>query len=317
MKNWLLIFGFPLWLNGQTVYQEISNLIDIKQFDKAESLAKGYIINHPNDYRIIELLGDTHCHQREWEAASEQYRKLVLIKPKNANFQYKYGGALGMKALSMSKLKALGIIGDVKDAFLKAVEFDPNHIEARWALVELYIKLPGLIGGSTKRALKYAEELENLSLVDGYLAKGYVFEQTNDSKKAEYYYKLAIKEGGSVTCYQKLSDLYERENQPEKAIKNMEASYKHHIRNTSHYQIGRIAVQYNVQLEKGEACLLKYIEDYSARDNVPVEWAYVRLAQISKRRSDKTEALDRINKALSIKPDFKEAIEERNKILAL
>ena len=127
-----------------------------------------------------------------------QYKKLVKANPYNANYHYKYGGALGMKALSVSKLKALGIIGDVKRFFFKAAELDPKHIDARWALVELYMSLPGIIGGSKSKSLKYADELENLSKVDGYLAKGYIYEYDDEPELAEKYYKIAIKVGGSV-----------------------------------------------------------------------------------------------------------------------
>ena len=79
--------------------------------------------------------------------------------------------------------------GDVKDAFLKAAELDPNHIDTRWALVELYIQLPGIIGGSKSKSFKYANELEALSKVDGYLAKGYIYEYDNEPENAEKYYK--------------------------------------------------------------------------------------------------------------------------------
>ena len=92
----------------------------------------------------------------------------------------------------------------------------------RWAMVELYMQLPGIIGGSKKKSLKYANELENLSKVDGYLAKGYIYEYDNELKLAENYYKKAIIVGGSLTCYDKLTKLYEAENQPIKAIANIE-----------------------------------------------------------------------------------------------
>ncbi len=68
------------------------------------------------------------------------------------------------------------MIGDIEDSFKKAAELDPNHINVRWALVEYYMKLPAIFGGSKNMALKYAYQLEQLSKVDGYLAKGYIFE---------------------------------------------------------------------------------------------------------------------------------------------
>lgn len=269
-----------------------------KQFDKAQQEMIGFLKSNPNDMKAIELLGDAYGHQKKWDAAIQQYQLLVKKMPTNANYHYKYGGALGMKALSISKIKAFGIIGDVKAAFLKAAELDPKHIDTRWALVELYISLPGIIGGSTSKALDYAEELEQLSKVDGYLAKGYVYEYDNEPKLAEKYYKLAVKVGGSITCFDKLTNFYEGQNQPDKAISNLEEGYHKLQRNAMHYQIGKVSADYNVQLEKGEKCLKAYLSNHSAKDGVPKEWAYYRLAQIYKHKNNTEEAMKWIDKAI-------------------
>jgi len=273
-----------------------------------------FLKSNSEDKEAIELLGDAYGHQKKWDKAIEQYQTLTEKEPNNANYQYKYGGALGMKALSISKLKALGIIGDVKQAFLKAAELDPNHIDARWALVELYVSLPGIVGGSNSKALKYANELQNLSKVDGYLAKGYVYEYDDEPELAEKYYKLAIKVGGSVTCYEKLTNFYEGQDEPEKAIGNLEEAQKKLQRNAMHYQIGKVCADYNIQLNKGEKCLKAYLSNHSAQDGVPKAWAYYRLAQIYKHKKDKTEALKWIDKAITDLPKIKVFQEEKASI---
>jgi len=56
-----------------------------------------------------------------------------------------------MKAKSVNKFKALGMIDEVEESFLTAAKLDPKHIDSRWALVILYIELPGIIGGSEKK----------------------------------------------------------------------------------------------------------------------------------------------------------------------
>ncbi|MUU79557.1 tetratricopeptide repeat protein [Winogradskyella endarachnes] len=299
---------------AQTSIENAELFIAKKQFEKAQNEMIQFLKSNPNDLKAIELLGDAYGHQKQWDNAIEQYKKLKDKHSDNANYQYKYGGALGMKALSISKIKALGIIGDVKEAFLKAAELDPNHIEARWALVELYVSLPGIVGGSFSKALVYAQQLEDLSKVDGYLAKGYVYEYDDEPELAEKYYRLAIKVGGSVTCYEKLTDFYQGQKQPEKAIDNLEEAKDKHQRNAMHYQIGKVCADYNIQLDKGEAMLKVYIKNHSAKDGVPKEWAYYRLAQIYKHRDNKDEALVWINKAILGLPDlevfqeFKETI---------
>jgi tetratricopeptide (TPR) repeat protein len=302
---------------SQSSINDAKKLIDKKEFKKAEQLLSKYITTHQSDFEAIELYGDAYGHQKKWDEAIVQYKKLVEGKPNNANFHYKYGGALGMKALSVNKMRALGIIGDVKDAFLKAAELDPKHIDTRWALVELYMQLPGIIGGSKSKSFKYADELAALSKVDGYLAKGYIYEYDDEPELAEKYYKLAIETGGSLTCYDKLTDLYEKEKQPDKVIGNIEASGEKHKRNAMHYQIGKVCAEYNIQLDKGEKCLMVYIDNYSAKDGVPKAWAYYRLAQIYKFRKNKEHALKWIDKAILDLPKIDVFKEEKTTIQSL
>lgn len=317
MKYLYLFLICPLFTFSQSKIVEAEQLIAKKQFSKAEQVMITYVAQNPNDLKGIELLGDAYGHQKKWDNAITNYKKLVDNKPDIANYHYKYGGALGMKALSVNKLKAVGIIGDVKEAFLKAAELDPKHIDTRWALVELYMQLPGIIGGSKSKSLKYANELENLSKVDGYLAKGYIYEYDNEPELAEKYYKFAIKEGGSLTCYEKLTTLYENQKQPQKAIANIQEAQDKHKRNALHYQIGKVAAEYNIELTKGEECLHTYIKNYSAADGVPKAWANYRLAQIYKHKKNKTEALKYIDLAIAELPDIKPFKEEKKTIQRL
>ena len=313
-KTFFVLLIFPLFLIGQKSISDAETLINNKKYYMAETILTSYIKENPNDLEATELLGDAYGHQKKWDEAVKYYKQLVVGKPNEANFHYKYGGALGMKALTISKLSALGIIGDVKSAFIKAAELDPNHIDTRWALVELYMQLPGIVGGSKSKSFKYANELEKLSKVDGYLAKGYIYEYDDEPGLAEEFYKKAIKEGGSITCYDKLTKLYEKEGKSLEAITNLEAAHVKHNRNAMHYQIGKVCADYNVQLEKGEFCLKVYVENYSARDGVPKAWAYYRLAQIYKHKKDKAEATIWIDKAITDLPKIDVFKEEKETI---
>ncbi|MEZ4854851.1 MAG: tetratricopeptide repeat protein [Gelidibacter sp.] len=317
MKFLITFFLIPIAVFSQNTLETAQQMLDNKQFAKAEQLMTAYVDEHPKDLKGIELLGDTYGHQKKWDKAIDAYKTLVNLSPNTADFHYKYGGALGMKALSINKLKALGIIGDVKQAFLKAAQLDPKHINARWALVELYMQLPGIIGGSKSKSLKYANELENLSKVDGYLAKGYIYEYDDEPKLAETYYKKAIKEGGSLTCFEKLTTFYEKQNQPQKAITNIQETQDKHQRNALHYQIGKVAAEYHIELDKGIECLQTYIKQYSAEDGVPIAWANYRLAQIYNYKGDKEKALNYIDLAIAELPKMEPFKEEKERILKL
>lgn len=205
-----LIFAllFSLISVGQSSFDVAVSYFDAKKLNEAKSLFEVYLKSNPNDLKAIEYLGDIAGQLKKWDEAVLYYSKLKTKIPTNADYQYKYGGALGMKAKSVNKMKALGMIDDIEQAFLTAAKLDKRHIDTRWALVMLYLELPGIIGGSETKAKKYADELLLISRVDGYLAHGYIEVYFKRYKKAETLYIAAHRVGESKTTFEKLYDLY-------------------------------------------------------------------------------------------------------------
>lgn len=319
--NIFFLFLLPCFVYSQSSkasFLKAEAFFKEESYDQAKSLFEAYNKSFPSDTRTIEYLGDIAGYQEQWDTAIMYYKQLIKLEPDNANYHYKYGGVLGMKALAINRLRALGLIGDIKESFLKAAALDPNHIEVRWALVEFYIQLPGIIGGSEEKAIQYAKELENISPVDGYLSQGYIAEYNNRPTDAERFYKMAVKVGGSITCYTKLSEHYEKNGQPEAAIETLaEAQKNHKDNNRLHYQLGKVAGQYGIGLDQGIACLKSYIKQHTAADGVPKDWAYFRMAQIYRHKGNKEKASLWIRKALEKRQDFKEALAEKKIIDAL
>ncbi len=318
MREILLLLFIPICTMAQTPdYQKAEGFFDQKKFNEAKPLFESFLKNHPKDQKTLEYLGDIASYNSNWDTAMGYYEVLVEEDGQNANYHYKYGGALGMKALSISRLRAVTYIGDIKEQFITAAELDPDHIETRWALIELYLQLPGILGGSESKAKNYASELQKISPIDGYLSKGYIEEREGRQEEAEKYYKEAIALGGSPVSYEKLTNLYEKNDRPEDALRNAQKSLKLHKRNQLNYQIGKISAEYNMEPQLGIDCLKRYIENHSYKDGVPKTWAYYRLAQIYKNLGDKNKALDYVNRAITVNPDFEEAIKIRTSIRSL
>ena len=51
-----------------------------------------------NHLKSLEYLGDIEGANKSWDKAMTYYDKLRKLKPSEANYHYKYGGCLGMKA---------------------------------------------------------------------------------------------------------------------------------------------------------------------------------------------------------------------------
>ena len=214
----LVIFLFPLMIWSQSTFETAEKLYKEQKFALAEPIFEKFLKTNPSNLKTIEYLGDIAGRNKLWDKSLGYYKKLKQLKPSEANYHYKYGGALGMKAKNSNKFKALGMIDEVKGSFEKAINLNPQHIGSRWALIELYIQLPAIVGGSESKAIKYSSELLRLSAVDGHLSRGHIEEHFKRYGAAEQHFKKAIAAGGSKNSYEMLANLYKNKmNQPSKA----------------------------------------------------------------------------------------------------
>ncbi|MDR7372425.1 hypothetical protein [Flavobacterium aquidurense] len=209
MKKLLLLFLLsPILIWSQTNFEKGEKLIHAKKYEEAQVVFEGILKTKPSDIKTLEYLGDIASHQKLWVKGAEYYKKLKELKPTEADYFYKYGGCLAMRAMEVNKLKALGMVDDMKEAFEKAIAINPKHIPARWALIEIYLQLPGFLGGSESRALEYSNELMQISSVDGYLSRGRIDEYFKRYASAEKNYLKANEIGKSKVTFQKLYNLY-------------------------------------------------------------------------------------------------------------
>lgn len=193
---------------SQSNFSTAEKLYETEKYEQAQAIFESFLKENPSHLKTVEYLGDIAGHQKSWDKAIGYYKKLKQVKPTVANYYYKYGVVFAMKTKESNKFKALGMIGEVKESFEKAIELNPKHIEAHWALVYLYIQLPVIVGGSESKAIKYSNELLKLSPVDGYLSRGQIEEHCKRYPAAEQQYKKAIAAGSTKTGGQMLANLY-------------------------------------------------------------------------------------------------------------
>ncbi len=219
MKKILILLLFvPICIWSQSNFEKAEKLFHAKKYKDAEAAFEINLKYYQNDIKTLERLGEINSEEKQWEKAAVYFKKLTQVKPNEADYFYKYGGCLGMRAMEVNKFKAFGLVGDMKSAFEKTIVLNPNHIQARWALIELYLQLPGIAGGSELKALKYSNELAKLSPVDGYLSKGRIDEYFERYTFAEKNYIKADEIGNSKITFQKLYNLYlNKLKEPKKA----------------------------------------------------------------------------------------------------
>jgi tetratricopeptide (TPR) repeat protein len=227
MKKLFLLFLFaPILVWSQTNFEKGEKLFQAKKYNEAQVILEGVLKTKPSDIKTLLYLGDIAAYQKSWVKGAEYYKKLKELKPTEADYFYKYGGCLAMRAVEVNKLKAFGMVDDMKEAFEKAIALNPKHIPARWALIELYLHLPGILGGSESKAISYSNELAALSSVDGYMSKGRIDEYFQRYTAAEKNYMKANEIGKSKITFQKLYNLYLNKLKDPKKAKELKKKFE-------------------------------------------------------------------------------------------
>ena len=227
MKKLLFLFLFvPIVIWSQTNFEKGEKLYQSKKYDEAKIIFEGILKTKPSDIKTLEYLGEIEAHQKAWERSAVYFKKLKELKPSTADYFYKYGGSLAMRAMEVNRLKALGMVDDMKEAFEKAIVLDPKHIPARWALIEIYLQLPGIFGGSESKALSYSNQLAQLSPVDGYLSRGRIDVYFKRYTLAEKNFIKAHEIGKSKTTFQKLYNLYLNNLKDAKKAKELKQKFE-------------------------------------------------------------------------------------------
>ena len=115
MKLLTFIFLFlSFQIMAETDFEKAEKLFQQQKWEQSKVLFENDLKSNPNKSKTIEYLGDIAGHQKKWDEAINKYKILKNQFPNSANYYYKFGGALGMKAKTVSKFKALGMISDIE-----------------------------------------------------------------------------------------------------------------------------------------------------------------------------------------------------------
>lgn len=224
-RYWIVL---SCWISGHSQANfELGQLyFEKKDYTKARPYLEKHVKEFQDDFVAIEILGDLYAHTKVWDRAAEEYFKLKESNKSDANYHYKYAAALAMYAQKTSKWKAISLVSPIRENLEKAIELDPQHIDAYWALIMFYLKVPTLFGGDENKALKYANKLLEYSKVDGFLAKGRIEQLAKRYTSAEREYIKAHEIGNSSTTFQALYSLYKNDIKDEIKAMKLKSSFE-------------------------------------------------------------------------------------------
>lgn len=95
------------------------------------------------------------------DEASLNVQRCIEQQPRQAGCYFAMATIQGVEIMGGNVLKALSLAGKVKSNLQRALELDPQLFEARLALSQFYLKVPGIAGGSASKARELAQAIES------------------------------------------------------------------------------------------------------------------------------------------------------------
>src|SRR6266545_4761382 len=289
--------------------EEGIQLFEARKFDEARASLEAAVREDPQDARAASYLGRVYLAVGNSDRAVQWMGRSVALESANAEYHLWLGRAFGNQAMQASVLKQPSLARKVKKEFEEASRLDPDNLEARFGLIEFYLRAPGVLGGSPKKADEQAEEICRRDLLQGYRARGRIAEHRKDFDRALAQYDAAAREFPEKTePFYWIGALLVRENNYAEAFEVYEKLLEENPSEmTACYQIGRVASLSGLRLERGKECLTLYLQHEPNPDEPSLASAHYRLGLLYEKSGNRDLARREYSAALDLEPALPDA----------
>lgn len=272
----------------------------------------------PKDAELLYALGVSYLYQTPTRAepAVEALREAVKLAPTNIEYRLRLGEALGAYVNEVGMFSKLGIAHEIRDTFLKAVELQPDSLDARDGLMQFYLSAPGFAGGDEDKAREQAAEIARRNAAKGHAAYAKLAYVAHNYEQAFTEYKAAIAAAPADEDVRwELAAGYQEQKRYEEAFAAFEDLLKLNPKKPrALYQLGKTAVLASQRLARGEEVLKAYLAAGPGAGDPPLSAAHWRLGQLYELDQRRDEARQEYEAALKLDPKFAEAATSLKKL---
>lgn len=270
----------------------------------------------PNDAASLFNQGKAALQQNAPEKAASLLEQAVAKAGNVSEYHYWLGQAYGMQAQRASLFGQASLAKKTKAEFDRAVELDPNNLEARQGLVDYYLIAPGLLGGSNDKALEQATEIRKRDSFAGHraFARIYLHEKQLDQARTELV--AAVREQPNLPkTHYTLGTFYITEKNYKASLEEMDAALKLDPNYMpAVFQIGHLSVLTSSNFVRGEEALRRYLAYKPLTTEPPLGRAHYWLGGIYEKQGKKAEAKAQYAQALKLMPGSKEIGEAMKRV---
>lgn len=289
-----------------------ATMFEAGDYDGARAYFEGVLEKTPQSDEAAYYLGRVAIVQERHDAAVARLKYAVELAPENSDYYYWLGVAYANKLNDTQDFMEKGRLAPLmRDAVKKAVELNPDNLDAREFLAQYFFNAPPMVGGSVEEGEKEIGEITKRDPVRGHLFAARIYLMRMNRVKAEKEIVQAVElapDDPDVRYqlgrfYQDTKDYIEAFAAFEEALKD-DPDHRGAL-----YQIGRTAVLSGVHLERGAECLQKYLTLDQEPGQPSMSHAHWRLGMIYEKQGHPDRARAEYEEALRLDPDNAKAKE--------
>lgn len=317
ITHFVLVIGLlVLWPAHSAVFAQSDlergrELFENKKYAEAKSIFQKISEGSGHQAEASYYLGSIYLRfDRDPDKAIEYLEKAIEADDSKSEYHRALSNALGAKAMQSNVIKQAMLASRIKSELEKAVELEPSNAEARMSLLQMYVMMPGIMGGSLAKAKLQAEALMQLSAGRGYMGYAMISDYEEDLASAEAYFAKAIAADPRLPgAYHQLGYLYLKQKRYQEAIKQFQKMAEYDPGNANAYDSLGDGFLANDQLDEA-------MESYRKAVAIDPQFppSVFNLAKCYEKKNMKQEAKDQYKRYLALISTGSQADEARSKI---
>jgi len=141
-------------------------LFEQGQFAAAQQFFAEFVRQHPTSPHGVYYLGRLAFEKKQYNQAATLFEQAVQLESRNSEYHRWLGRSYGRQAEHEGG-NAFFLARKVKKHLETAVVLNPDNLEARFDLLEYYLRAPAFVGGDAAKAKVQAEEITKRNATEG------------------------------------------------------------------------------------------------------------------------------------------------------
>lgn len=200
------------------VLQQAVRLFHAQEVEAAEELLLAAGKEQPENAKAAFYLGRVYLERGRSKAAVEALERATRLDPESSDYQFWLAEALVARIGEVAFFFKLRVAKRMRKAYEKAVELDPENLEARVAVARYHSEAPPAAGGSAERAATELAEIERRDPALAHVTRGLIHERLGRAEAVEGELRAAVEaDPGSVLGWRELGLFFQRRERWEEA----------------------------------------------------------------------------------------------------